>query len=123
MQQIQGGAGVASAAENRHLGQGDLVVGVFRQEGGGGGSCGLGLVGDPQQHALGGQQTGSIAARLLRQKMIDVLQASQELLAVDHAVDFLQFRQEIAAAELDFLARAAGTKRICVERHEGVVSG
>ena len=96
---------------------------MFHQEGGGGGSRGLELVGDPQQHALGGQQARPIAARLLRHEVIDVLQASQELLAVDHAVDLLQFREKIAAAELDFLARAAGTKRICVDGHEGVGSG
>ena len=40
------------------------------------------------------------------------------LLAFDHAVDLLQFGQEIAATELDLLARAAGTKRIGVDGHE-----
>ena len=67
---------------------------------------------------LGRQQTGPIAAGLLLQQVIDVFQAGQELLAFDHAVDFLQFGEEIAAAELDLLARAAGTKRIGVDGHE-----
>ena len=61
---------------------------------------------------------GPIAARLLRQQVIDVLQAGQILLAFDHAVDLLQFGEKIAAAELDLLARAAGTKRIGVDGHE-----
>ena len=99
------------------------LSGILHQEGGGRGSRGVVLVGDPQQHALRRQQARPIAARLLRHEVIDVLQASQILLAVDHAVDLLQFRKEIAAAELDFLARAAGTKRICVDGHEGVESG
>jgi hypothetical protein len=60
----------------------------------------------------------------VRHELIDVLQASQILLAVDHAVDFLQFREKVAAAaELDFLAGTAGTKRICVDGHEEVGSG
>ena len=73
------------------------------------------LIGGPQQLALGGQQAGPISARLLLTQMFDLFQAGQELLAFDHAVDFLQFGQEIAATELDFLARAAGAKRIGVD--------
>ena len=107
----------ASCLGGQHgqFGQGDLVVRMLCQKGRGRGSGGLVLVGRPQQQALGGQQTGPIAARLLLQQVVDVLQAGQVLLAFDHAVDLLQFGEEIAAAELDLLARAAGTKRIGVE--------
>ena len=111
--------------QHGQFGQGDLIVRMLCQESRGRGPGGLVLVGRPQQHALGGQQTGPVAARLLLQQVVDVFQAGQVLLAFDHAVDLLQFGQEIAAAELDLLARAAGTKRIGVDGHEEwiVVSG
>ena len=96
---------------------------MLRQERRGGGAGGLVLVRQPQQLAPGRQQARPIAPRLLGQQPIDVLQAGQILLAFDHAVDLLQFGQEVAAAELDFLARAAGTRRIGVDGHGRVVSG
>ena len=55
---------------------------------------------------------------LLLQELIDGLQASVELLAFHHAVDFLQLGQKIAATELDLLARAAGTRGVGVNGHE-----
>ena len=41
----------------------------------------------------------------------------RDMLAFHHAIDLLQFGQEIAATKFHLFARAAGTKRIGVERH------
>ncbi len=116
---IERRAGVGLGGGNRRFGQGNLVVRMLRQERRGGGSGGLVLVRQPQQLAPKRQQARPIAPRLLGQQPIDVLKAGQVLLAFEHAVDLLKLGQEVAAAELDLLARAAGTKRIGVDGHGG----
>jgi hypothetical protein len=57
-------------------------------------------------------------------KLIDVLEASDELLSFDHAIDLIQFRKKVRAAKLYFLAGSARTLRVCFKGHDvGFLSG
>ena len=49
---------------------------------------------------------------------LQVLQAGQVLLAVDHPLDLLELSQQIVAAKLDLLARTTGTNGIGINRHD-----
>ena len=75
------------------------------------------LTGHPEQFRLDRHQAGPVVTLLL--DLIDMLETGDELLAFDHAIDLLQFGQEVWATELDLLAGSARTKGISVEGHGG----
>ena len=62
-----------------------------------------------------GKQTS--AARIFFVELGDVIQPGDALIAVDHSLELVQFMDEIGAAEFDFLAGAAGARRIGVDGH------
>ena len=52
------------------------------------------------------------------QRLLDMPQRGPRLLAFDHAVDLFDLADQIGAAELQFLAAAAGTHCIWINRHD-----
>jgi hypothetical protein len=49
--------------------------------------------------------------------LVDALQGSLGLIALDHAVNFFDLAGHIAAAELQLFAATAGTHRVGINRH------
>ncbi len=73
------------------------------------------LAGDLLERQLPGEQAR--AAGRFGVEKVDVVEAGHVLLALNHAIDFFQFGQQVGAAELDFLAGAAGAGTVMVNWH------
>jgi hypothetical protein len=78
------------------------------------------LIRDPQQFRLDAHQAGAILALLF--ELVNMLDAGDELLAIDHAIELFQLGKKVGTAELDFFAGSTGTKGVCVKSHGGEFS-